>query len=438
MKTGPVSYLALRLFMFTLLAAIFVLTPQQIQAQDSAYLQTSENFNQEELAQMLAPIALYPDALLAQILMASTYPLEVIEADRWVRENSQFRGAALDAALLNQDWDPSVKAICHFPSTLALMSERITGTTKLGNAFLAQEAEVMDMIQKLRAGAYEHGTLKSTSEQKVIVDKQIIIIEPADPRIIYVPYYDPYYVYGSWWWYPAFPPYYWGPPRTSIRVGVAYWPGVNFSFVFGSWSYFDWHHNSIYFDSHQRPGFVRYDRWPTTPGRWQHIPNHRRGVAYRDKITARKYGQAPQRSMDYRREIRGFPQPLDRVQQRSVMDQKTHTTDQTQSDRYRQKQERVERRIKEQKLHPRDKQARPQGSIDKRNPKRKEQELINLAAPGQKQIEHTKPSARRDNVFNRPEDVEMERQSSKRGRISRKTWTKNDKDDRYDHRRKKP
>ena len=301
MKAATIFHLALGL----LIISFFSLPPQSL-AQDSDYPEPSQKYSREELAQMLAPIALYPDALLSQVLMASTYPIEVIEADRWVKRNPKLKGEALDTALLDKDWDPSVKAICHFPSILALMSERISETTNLGNAFLAQEAEVMDMVQELRAKAYAQGNLTTTSQQKVIAQNGTIVIEPADPRVIYVPYYDPFYIYGPWW-YPAYPPYYWGPPGVSIGMGISYWPGFYFGFAFGTWSYFDWPHHYIFIDVHKRPRYVRNGLWISKPGRWYHAPVHRRGVAYRDKSTARKYGQYPYRSRDFQRDTRGFP-----------------------------------------------------------------------------------------------------------------------------------
>jgi len=298
-----------------LLIILFFAPPPQSLAQDSDYLEPSEKYSREELAKMLAPIALYPDALLSQVLMASTYPIEVIKADRWVKRNPRAKGEALDAALLGKDWDPSVKAICHFPSILALMSERITETTNLGNAFLAQEAEVMYMVQELRAKAHAQGNLTTTSQQKVIVEKETIIIEPTDPRFIYVPYYDPFYIYGPWW-YPAYPPYYWVPRGVSIGIGISYWPGFYFGFAFGTWSYFDWHRHHIFINVHKRPRYVRHDRWIPKPGRWYHAPRHRRGVAYRDKSTARKYGQYLYRSRGFQRDIRGFPKLRDRHRDR--------------------------------------------------------------------------------------------------------------------------
>lgn len=149
-------------------------------------------FKQEELDQMLAPIALYPDALLGQLLIASTYPLEIVVADRWVKTNKNLKGDALTTALEKQNWDPSVKSLANFPEVLSMMSEKLDWTQKLGDAFLAQQKEVMDTVQKLRFKAKETGNLKATKEQKVIVQEKVIIIEPASPQVIYVPAYNPW------------------------------------------------------------------------------------------------------------------------------------------------------------------------------------------------------------------------------------------------------
>ena len=309
MKAATIFRLAIAVFLILSLAAFPAFPPPNALAQSGGYPEPFERYSREELAQMLAPIALYPDALLSQVLMAATYPIEVIEADRWVKRNPDLKGDALDDALLTLGWDPSVKAVCHFPSVLALMSERIGETTEIGNAFLAQEDEVLDMIQDLRTRAYAHGKLTTTPEQKIVVERETIIIEPATPRVVYVPYYDPLHVYGPWW-YPAYPPYYWGPPaRVSIGVGVSFWPGFYFGFVSWPWSYFDWHFRYIYIDVHKRPRYVRHDRWVSYSGRWNHVPSHRRGVAYRDIPTARKYGQYPSRLRDFRQDTRGFPEP---------------------------------------------------------------------------------------------------------------------------------
>ncbi len=182
-------------------------------------------FKQEELDQLLAPIALYPDDLLTQILMASTYPLEVVQAERWVKQNKSLKGDALKAALEKQPWDDSVKALVPFPDVLTMMSEKLEWTQKLGDAFLAQQKDVMDTVQKLRRKAAEAGNLKSSKEQEVKKEGDIIIIEPANPQVVYVPAYNPTVVYGAWW-YPAYPPYpvYAYPPGAALftfTMGVA-------------------------------------------------------------------------------------------------------------------------------------------------------------------------------------------------------------------------
>src|SRR5215467_5582089 len=162
----------------------------------------------EELDALLAPIALYPDALLAQILMASTYPLEVIEAERWVTANKNLKDDALKTAVGKQSWDDSVKSLLATPSVLDMMSDKLDWTQKLGDAMLAQQSDVMDGVQRLRAKAEANNKLQSTPQQKVSKrsegSRQVIVIEPTNPETIYVPYYDPALVYGAWS-YPSYP-----------------------------------------------------------------------------------------------------------------------------------------------------------------------------------------------------------------------------------------
>src|SRR5574341_2241392 len=153
-------------------------------------------FRPEELDQLLAPIALYPDALLAQILMGSTYPLEVVQAARWVRANPNVTGPQLEAAMQQQPWDPSVKSLTAFPQVLAMMDEHLDWTQALGDAFLAQQQDVMATVQALRAKAYAAGYLRSTPQQAVVAEPGLIVIEPVSPAIVYVPIYDPFLVYG--------------------------------------------------------------------------------------------------------------------------------------------------------------------------------------------------------------------------------------------------
>jgi hypothetical protein len=416
--------------MFHLLIVLFLVLvfayPQVGQTQES---DQSPTFSKEELAQMLAPIALYPDALLSQVLMASTYPIEVVEADRWVKKNPDLKDERLDDALEGMDWDPSVKALCHFPTVLAMMSERIGETTNIGNAFLAQQEDVMAMVQELRARAYEQGNLKSSDKQKVVVEKETIIIEPVDPRVIYVPYYDPLYIYGPWW-YPAYPPYFWGPGGVTIGVGISYWPGFFFSFSFGSWCYFDWPHHYIYIDVYKRPRYVRGDRWRVKPGPWLHAPHHRRGVAYRDKVTARKYGQYPNRIGVFDRGIRGFPASKDR--ERIGTEQARQMQDRAEQEKQAQQRAEQERRTRQQAEQERGQRQRAEQARQPRLPEQARQPRVPEQAgqvpqlPDQErqlqgQIEQKRQIQERSerNIFNRVDEGRQERASSARGHMSR-------------------
>jgi Protein of unknown function (DUF3300) len=200
----------------------------------NAYAQTagSQTYNTEQLDALLAPIALYPDALLAQVLMASTFPLNVVSAGRWLEDpaNKSLSGDALAKALGPQTWDPSVKSLVPFPSVLALLNSNLDWTQQLGYAFADQQAAVMNSVQLLRAQAQTAGNLKTTEQQIVRVEKQVIIIEPARPTVVYVPSYNPVVIYGAWP-YPAYPPVYLPPPPgfvfgTALVTGIAFATGV--------------------------------------------------------------------------------------------------------------------------------------------------------------------------------------------------------------------
>ena len=212
-------------WMLTWLFAALVIAPIG-RAQDAAQ---PAPFKKEEIEQLVAPIALYPDALVAQILMASTYPLEIVSAARWSKANPNVKDKALEDAMQKQTWDPSVKSLTAFPSVLAMLNDKLDMTQKLGDAFLGQQKEVMAAIQGLRAKAEKAGNLKSSKEQTVTTTQEagttVIKIEPADPQVVYVPTYNPTVVYGPWP-YPAYPPYYYYPP--GYAPGAAF-----FSFTFG-------------------------------------------------------------------------------------------------------------------------------------------------------------------------------------------------------------
>jgi hypothetical protein len=270
-----------------------------------------------QLDQMLAPIALYPDQLLGQILMASTYPLEVVQADRWVKDpnNAALKGDQLAAALAPIDWDPSVKSLVPFPQILALMDQRVDWTQNLGNAFLAQQADVMDSVQRLRHQAQAAGTLQTTAQQTVVPDGQTITIQPASPTVVYVPVYNPATVYGAWP-YPAYPPFYF-PPPPGFYVGPPLVSGIGFSIGFGivgafwGWDSWDWGHRRLHIDANRynviNNYFIRNDRRPAFSGNnWAHDPVHRRGVVYADPRSRAAFRGAPAAGAAARRDFRGF------------------------------------------------------------------------------------------------------------------------------------
>jgi len=263
----------------------------------------TKTFSQAELDQAVAPIALYPDALLAQVLVASTYPIEVVYADRWIAANPGLKGTALEEALQTQPWDPAVKSLTVLPQVLQMMSQKLDWTQKLGDAFLAQPKDVMATVQALRAKALAEGTLKDSKEQKVIVVTEnnvtIIKIEPADPEVVYVPTYDPSIVYGAWA-YPAYPPYYWYPPG-YYYPGGAFLAGI---IIAGAlWGDCDWGNGGVHVDHHK---YNRFNRTNVSgDNNWRHNVDHRGGVPYRDQRVAQQYGRGPAADAGSREAFRG-------------------------------------------------------------------------------------------------------------------------------------
>lgn len=264
----------------------------------AAFAQEDEAaFSQAELDQMLAPIALYPDALLSQILMAATYPLEVVEAARWSRDNPGLEGEQAVEAVADMDWDPSVKALLAFPQVLARMDADLTWTRRLGDAFLLQEAQVMDTVQGLRARASAAGHLEALEHVRVQRDRDVIIVEPAHPQIVYVPDYHPSVIYGTWWW-PAYPPVYWGPPPGYGVSTVFSWGSgihVTSGFFFSTCDWYRRHLVIVHVHKHRhRHHFKSGKHHGKHDGfhKWRHNPKHRRGVVYRHKTLNRAYGRS--------------------------------------------------------------------------------------------------------------------------------------------------
>ena len=272
-----------------------ITAPVQTQSQT----QTGETFSQAQIQQLVAPIALYPDPLLTQVLMASTYPLEVIEAARWSHDNPSVKGQALQDAMRTESWDPSVKALTAVPQTLEMMNDRLDWTQQLGDAFLAQQQDVLNAVQKLRAEAQAAGNLRSTPQQVVTTEpapvgvpvsggQLPIVIEPVNPDVYYVPVYNPAVVYGAWD-YPAYTPFYWSPPgfvasnivsfTAGVAVGAAIWGGCDW-----------WNHNVII--NVNRFNVFNHTNVNITNNTWIHNPAHRHDVPYPNANVAQRFGRA--------------------------------------------------------------------------------------------------------------------------------------------------
>ena len=204
-----------------------------------------------QLQQLVAPIALYPDALVAQVLAAATYPDQIVEADRWLQQHTDLKGEQLGQEVDKQPWDPSVKALTEFPSVLANMDKNLSWTSSLGDAYVNQQQEVMNAVQVMRDRAQKAGNLKSTSQENVSNQGQTIVIEPADPEVVYVPEYDPWLAYGEpigiwpgWYWYPGL--FLEGPGIAfGFGFGIGYFGG--FGWGWHHWGS-DWHHHDVIYN----------------------------------------------------------------------------------------------------------------------------------------------------------------------------------------------
>jgi hypothetical protein len=275
---------------------------QQAESQVMATTEEAPKLPSGELDSLVAPIALYSDSLLAQTLAASTYPLEIIQLQQWMDRNKNLQGKALADAVAKQPWDPSVQALVAFPDVVQRMAGNIQWTTDLGNAFLAQESDVMDAVQRMRGKAQGTGNLKTSAQQKVQTQtvpsgKQVITIEQAQPDVVYVPSYDPQVVYGApppeYPYYPySYPGYVpgtalaWG---AGVALGAAAWGAWG-----GSWGNCDWNHGDVNINNNNnfnRNANRNVNRGQAGQGnKWQHNPQHRGNAPYGNRQTANKYG----------------------------------------------------------------------------------------------------------------------------------------------------
>ena len=278
----------------------FLVQAQETTQSESQEMTTEEapKIPNEQLDSLVAPIALYPDDLLAQTLAASTYPLEVMQLEQWLGKNTHLKDKALADAVAKQPWDPSVQAMAAFPDVVQRMAENIQWMTDLGNAVLAQQKDVMDAVQRLRAKAQGTGNLKTGSEQKVETKttqsgQQVIVVEQANPEAVYVPSYDPEVVYGAapaeYPYYPySYPGY---QPGTALAWGTAIAVGGAWA---NNWGNCDWDDGNVNINNNNNFN-KNYNKnvnkgTGTGQGSWQHNPQHRGNAPYANKQTASKYG----------------------------------------------------------------------------------------------------------------------------------------------------
>ena len=264
-------------------------------------------FTAQELDALVAPIALYPDALLSQILMASTYPLEVVQAARWSKANPGLSGDEAVKKAGKETWDVSVMSLVAFPNVLEMMNEKLDWTQKLGDAFLGQQGEVLAAVQRLRQLAKNNGNLESNQQQVVRSEAQSIIIEPAQPQTIYVPAYNPTVVYGAWP-YPAYPPYYYPGvaawyPGTALLTGLAW--GVGFAAAGAMFGGCNWGGGNVNVNVNRATSInSNFNRNSvSSSGNWQHNAQHRGNAAYRDQGSRERYGN--KRAENARNDFRG-------------------------------------------------------------------------------------------------------------------------------------
>ena len=257
---------------------------------------SAASWSPNQLANLVAPIALYPDALLSQVLVASTYPLEIVEAAQWLRQNRNLQGQQLVDAARQQNWDPSIQALVVFPDVIGRLNSDIRWTTDLGNAFLAQQADVMNAVQRLRSQAMAAGKLNSNAQERVTTQSQdgqtAIDIQPANPQVVYVPTYNPEYIWGP-------PVYGYYPPLfyPGFGFGFGFGPGIYIGSFFGGlgWGGWGWGPNwfgggivlnGFFFNHYGFHGYYGGFRG----GAWAFNPAHRLGVPYANRAVANRFG----------------------------------------------------------------------------------------------------------------------------------------------------
>ena len=310
-----------RYCLMALAAPIILSLPVRAQGQQQPPPQAQpeqQPLSQQQLQQLVAPIALYPDALLAQVLTASTYPLEVTLAARWAEKNPNLKGPALEAAMQKEPWDPSVKGLTAVPQVLAMMNEKLDWTAQLGEAFLAQPNDVQTAVQTLRKQAETTGNLKSGKEQKVrripapqgtgyAGPPEYIVIEPLEPDYVYVPVYDPVVIYGPGYWAPAYTPFFWRPswwvagPVIAFGAAAFVGPALWYSYNWGHPGYAAIQTNTVLYSKFNKvavaPGAGQFQAWKFNAAN--------RGVPFKNTNLQKQFGNVGARNIQGVQTLRG-------------------------------------------------------------------------------------------------------------------------------------
>jgi hypothetical protein len=294
-----------------------------------AWGQAPAPLSSNQLDDLVAPIALYPDPLLSQVLVASTYPLEIVEAAQWLQRNAGLTGSALTSSAQQQNWDPSVQALVVFPDLLRRLSEDVTWLTNLGNAFLTQQADVMDAVQRARVKAQDAELLNSTPQQTVTTTtesgRQVVTIMPAQPNVIYVPVYDPVWIWGPYVYWP-YPRWHY-PLRPRIGVVVIWSPPIIINsflpgpwFGWGAWGWYPaWTTHVVMFNNvfvgryHFNPRHIAAFGGPAV---WTHDPFHRQGVPYSNRLLTERYRAGTRENLRSRIPFEARPAPPSMPQRR--------------------------------------------------------------------------------------------------------------------------
>jgi hypothetical protein len=297
-----------KVILFLLVAVL--LTPASTIAGAQQLPAPGQTLSADQLDDLVAPIALYPDPLISQILVAATYPLEIVEANQWLQHNPNLTGAALTEAVTNQNWDPSVQALVAFPDVMKFLTEDVAWTTNLGNAFLAQESEVMDAVQRMRARAAQNGKLNSSPQEVVTqtydAGRPVYEILPAQPDVIYVPYYDPFWIWGAPVYYPY--PHWYYPPHAPV---LYYSPAISLRFYYGAgwqgWNSWGWHPgwttrtvviNNTFVHRYNFNSTHLTNLTGTTT--WSHDVTHRQGVPYPSQALTERYRSGVRENLNSR------------------------------------------------------------------------------------------------------------------------------------------